>query len=216
MTAQCRYQKNEATGPNRWELLQTVENVHINPATGSSKVVNHPVEGFCCRATAADKTPIGKTWCYSGQGANQVSFWGTKYTYSPITGQMCATANCAAFKPVIAHKRKCKEMTCTVEKHTCTAYKCPRGGQKLTPGWCPNKGHKNCANNKVHTSLRVTHSNNEEQGGHYCLITDKTANKCECFCLDVYQTQSNKDKKIIVPHFNEAVQTHGKRYTASP
>ena len=216
MTAECRYQKDEATGPNRWELLQTVENVEVHE-NGSSGVVNHPVVGFCCRATGKDGSAIGKTWCYSGSKANTVNFWGTKMTYSDATGQMCDSgSNCASFKPIIVHKRKCKEMTCKVEEHDCTAYKCPESSDhmkqsNLGRGWCPNKGHKNCINGQKHTSLRVTHSNNEEQGGHYCMITNKAKSTCECFCLDTYQTLADKHE-IVVPHFNEDVQKHGKRW----
>jgi hypothetical protein len=226
MTAQCRYQKNEATGPNRWELPQTVENVKVSDVNGQrdNQIVNTPVEGFCCRATAADKTPIGKTWCYGGNQENEVNFWDTTYVYSDLNGKMCDphSSNCATFKPIMVHKRKCKEMTCVVEEHSCTTYQCPQNKDHPTdglsdshiPGWCPNKGHPSCAIGSVHTSLRVTHSVNEEQGGHYCLITDKATKTCECFCLDAYQTLS-ENKEIVVPHFNEDVQTHGKRWTGA-
>merc|ERR1711871_515010 len=184
---------------------------------GSQGVVSH-VEGWCCRATSAHHRPMGKSWCYETsidrQNQQEVMFWGTAYTYSTNTGKMFHQGKCAQFKPLVVHKRRCKSMTCKVEKHTCTKYDAAHKGICETsstlqakyqkqggaagahPSYCPNAGWGNCklAPGVTHTSIRVTHANDEAHDGHFCAAT--AAGTCECYCHNIYRNLAQS------PHFD--------------
>ena len=215
MHAECRWQKDHTAGPFGW--IPNAQNVIVHEGTSTILAAGEHVEGWCCQATTAEKRPIGKPFCYQTEVALQknfdVYFWGSKYKYDEDTGKMCMEngSSCAQFKPVFVHKQLCKEMSCVVEEHQCSKYICApnshnqalyKDGTHKFPNYCPNQGHGNCQG--THKSLRVTHSMKEEVGGHFCSVTDPAANKCECYCHDIYRNMQRS------PTFGQAVQMQAK------
>lgn len=235
MNAECRRQKNEQTGPFRFESLRSGVQNNLEGQV-STREVNYPVNGWCCKITTATHEKVGETSCWQSQdpGRWELNFMGTKLTYNANTGRLCKGGSCAQLKPMFVHKKVCDHTTCKVEDHTCTTYACPRGANKHLGGFCPNKGVGAC-NGATHKSIRVLHPghrNKERADGHFCSITNKATNECTCYCLDVYKRQSSlmsgryqrqatrtvsaqatgvrtttDTTDIINPHFNHAVQS---------
>lgn len=208
MSAECRWQKDVSTGPFAW--IAGAENVIVHQGTSTVLPNNQHVEGWCCQATTNNRERIGNPFCYQTEVDLQtnfdVFFWGQKYEYDETTGKMCKQGACAQFKPVFVHKKLCNKMTCVVEEHECSKYRCMElDGENTNSESCPNRGHRNCIGK--HKSLRVTHSHEEDVGGHFCSVTGVDADgkqKCECYCHDIYRNMQRS------PTFGQAVQMQAK------
>jgi len=207
MDAECRRQKNEATGPWRFENVRngvqnSYESNDVTHTTGT------PVDGWCCKITTKTHETVGETLCYESRNpapaANEINFLGTKLIYDVSSGKLVkdgSTTNYGKVKPMFIHSKVCDHTTCSVDYHNCTVYNCPeRGANEHLGGFCPNRGVGACTSGKHHTSIRVNHpghKQDETADGHFCRITQHkipvSESVCTCYCLDVYKRQSSLD-----------------------